>query len=203
MFSEDELLPISAVQHLAFCPRQWALIHLEGQWTDNRLTAQGTALHERVHEGQAEVRGDVLIVRGLRLRSLRLGLVGTADVVEFHPVAAVVTGGCLLPGRAGRWQPFPVEHKRGRPKPDRCDEVQLCAQALCLEEMLGAPVPEGDLFYGAQRRRHHVAFRADLRHETEALAAQLHELTAISPIHLEMRTGHVRARDLRREHPDP
>jgi len=178
MFNEDDLLPISALQHLAFCQRQWALIHLEGQWAENRLTAEGAALHERVHEGQTEARGDVFIVRGLRLRSLRLGLVGMADVVEFHRLPDDAGAGCGLPSAAGRWQPFPVEHKRGRPKADRCDEVQLCAQALCLEEMLGAPVPAGDLFYGTRRRRHHVSFDPDLRSETEALAARLHTLAA-------------------------
>jgi CRISPR-associated exonuclease Cas4 len=179
MFNEDDLLPISALQHLAFCPRQWALIHLEGQWAENRLTAEGAALHERVHEGQAEARGDIYVVRGLRLRSLRLGLVGMADVVEFRrlPEDGGSAEGCALPGTAGRWRPFPIEHKRGKPKPDSCDEVQLCAQALCLEEMLDVPVPAGDLFYGAQRRRHHVRFDPDLRRETEALAARLHALT--------------------------
>lgn len=173
MYSEDDLLPISALQHLAFCPRQWGLIHLEGVWTENRLTAEGRNLHERVHQAESEARVDVRIVRSLRLRSLRLGLVGMADVVEFHRAETGVT----LPSVSGFWRPIPVEYKRGRPKPDRCDAVQLCAQALCLEEMLSLSIPAGLLFYGQPRRRTEVAFDGSLRVETSALAGRLHELT--------------------------
>lgn len=164
MYSEDELLPLSALQHLAFCERQCALIHLEGVWSENRLTAEGRILHERVHDGEDERRGDVRIARGLRLRSLRLGLTGQADVVEFHRQSD------------GSWRPFPVEYKRGRPKPNRCDEVQVCAQALCLEETLGVRIEEGSIFYGQPRRRQAVAFSPDLRGETEAAAIRLHRL---------------------------
>ena len=130
MFTEDNLLPISALQHLLFCERQCALIHLERAWQENRLTAEGRIMHERVHEGGDETRRDVRIVRGLRLRSLALGLVGIADVVEFHRAA----DGVAVPESAGTWRPFPVEYKRGRPKSEPWDAVQLCAQALCLEE---------------------------------------------------------------------
>jgi CRISPR-associated exonuclease Cas4 len=133
---------------------------------------EGKILHEKVHEADAESRGNVRIVRGLRLRCLRLGLVGVADVVEFHRV----TEGVKLPGGEGLWQPFPVEYKRGKPKPDECDEVQLCGQALCLEEMLAGTIPSGALFYGTIRRRHDVAFDATLRRRTEAAAGRLHEL---------------------------
>jgi len=164
MYSEDELLPLSALQHLVFCERQCALIHLEGAWDDNRLTAEGRLLHERVHEAGDECRGDVRIARGLRLRSLRLGLTGQADVVEFHRQPD------------GTWRPFPIEYKRGRPKPDACDEVQLCAQAMCLEEMLGVEIPQGAIFYGQPRRRHDVALTAALRVQTENAAQRLHEL---------------------------
>lgn len=169
MFTEDELLPISALQHLSFCERQCALIHIEQLWSENRLTTEGKLLHERVHEADAETRDGIRTVRGLRLRSLRLGLVGVADVVEFH------RGGCGglrdLPGR-----PFPVEYKRGKPKPDACDELQLCAQAICLEEMLEVEIPAGALFYGLSRRRHDVAFDGVLRTATEEAARRLHEL---------------------------
>lgn len=188
-FAEDELLPISALQHLAFCERQWALIHLEGVWEENRLTAEGRLLHERAHEAGAESRGNVRIARGLRLRSLRLGLTGVADVVEFHrcqpdaeaparslPGAAL---GVRLPGVRGLWIPFPVEYKRGRPKTGPCDEVQLCAQALCLEEMLGGAVPRAALFYGRPMRRTEVLLDAALRERTERLALRLHELTQL------------------------
>ncbi len=163
LYAEDDLLPISALQHLLFCERQCALIHLEGAWAENRLTAEGRIMHSKVHEADDESRGDVRIIRGLRLRSLRLGLVGQADVVEMH--------------REGEaWVPFPVEYKRGRPKPDICDEVQLCAQTLCLEEMMGASIPEGAIFYGQPRRRHAVALGEELRARTEHAATRLREL---------------------------
>ncbi len=163
MFSEDELLPLSALQHLMFCERQCALIHIEQIWSENRLTVEGRNLHSKVHEAGDESRGDVRIVRGLRLRSLRLGLVGQADVVEYHK-------------QGDQWVPFPVEYKRGKPKPEPCDEIQLCAQAICLEEMAGARIPEGAIFYGQPRRRHPVAFDDRLRALTESAAQRLHEL---------------------------
>jgi CRISPR-associated exonuclease Cas4 len=180
VYTEDELLPISALQHLAFCERQWALIHLEGAWVENRLTAEGRVLHDRAHEAETESRGGVRIARGLRLRSLRLGLTGIADVVEFHRTETEGdAGGVRLPSVGGLWQPFPVEYKRGRPKKGPFDEIQLCAQALCLEEMLGATIPHAALFYGTPMRRTEVVLSAALRGQTERLAARLHELTRI------------------------
>jgi CRISPR-associated exonuclease Cas4 len=172
MYSEDELIPISALQHLSFCERQWALIHLEQIWSENLFTAEGRNLHEKTHEADVENRPGVRTVRGLRLRCLRLGLVGQADVVEFH----TAEGGVPLDGVSGLWRPFPVEYKRGKAKSDNCDRVQLCAQALCLEEMLGTSIREGALFYGRPRRREQVEFTPALRTETESLAARLHEL---------------------------
>lgn len=174
MYTEDDLQPISALQHLAFCERQWALIYLEGLWAENRLTVEGRHLHEHVHDAGNEAREDVRVTRGLHVRSLRLGLSGIADVVEFRRCPR--DDGTTLAGLPGRWMPFPVEYKRGRPKRDRCDEVQLCAQALCIEEMLDCCVPEGAMFYGATRRRLAVPFSAGLRAHTEALAARVHEL---------------------------
>ncbi|MEA1928309.1 MAG: CRISPR-associated protein Cas4 [Candidatus Auribacterota bacterium] len=163
MYSEDELIPISALQHLLFCERQCALIHLERLWTENRFTAEGRILHERVERGGWETRGDVRTEYSVLLKSLRLGVAGIADVVEFH--------------RAGEiWRPFPVEHKRGRPKRDRCDEVQLCSQALCLEEMLEVRIECGALYYGKIRHRKDVNFDKSLREETENTARQVHEL---------------------------
>jgi CRISPR-associated exonuclease Cas4 len=162
--TEDDLLPVSALQHLLFCERQCALIHVEGLWADNRLTVEGSHLHRKVDAGAGERRHDVRTARSLSLRSFRLGLVGKADTVEFHGP----------PG--GAYGPFPVEYKRGRPKRDRSDEVQLCAQALCLEEMLECAVPAGALFYGTTRRRQDVTFDAELRRTTEAAAARLHQL---------------------------
>lgn len=173
MFTEDDLLPLSGLQHLLFCERQWGLIHLEQTWLENRLTSEGRVMHERVHQSESEGRPGLRIARGLRLQSLRLGLSGQADVVEFHKASE---GGVSLPGRSGLWTVFPVEYKRGKPKSDACDEVQVCAQGLCLEEMFGARIEEGALYYGEPRRRTGVPFTAELREQTEALAAHMHEL---------------------------
>ena len=166
MFAEDDLLPLSALQHLLFCERQCALIHVEQLWVENLFTAQGRLMHERVDSGGHESRGDVRTVCAMPLRSMRLGLVGKADVVEFHRQ------------ESGEWLPFPVEHKRGRPKKENWDRVQLCAQAICLEEALGSKVSKGALFYGRNRRRHSVVFDSCLRAETEETVARLHELIA-------------------------
>ena len=175
MYDEEELLPISALQHLVFCERQCALIHVEQVWVDNILTAEGRNLHERVDQAGTETRRDILTSFGVRLRSLRLGLSGRADVVQFLRCDSE-EGGVVLPGTQGHWIPFPVEHKRGRPKPNRCDEVQLCAQALCLEEMLGTTVPRGALYYWTPRRRTPVEFDSELRAITEVAVPRLHEL---------------------------
>jgi len=174
MYKEDELLPISALQHFDFCKRQCALIHIERAWVENQYTAEGRLLHEKTDQGKTEVREGVRIVRSLHLRSLCLGLVGISDVVEFHPV--VDQQGIKLPGQKGKWRPFPVEYKRGRKKPGHCDDVQLCAQAICLEEMLGAQVSQGALFYGRPRRRVIVDIDETLRALTIDLAADLHEM---------------------------
>jgi CRISPR-associated exonuclease Cas4 len=148
----EHSLPISALQHWLFCPRQFALIHVERLWAENRLTAEGRVLHERADAGGSERRGPLKTLRSVQVSSTRLGLHGVADVVE-------------LLGRPPR--PRPVEYKRGRPKAHRADEVQLCAQALCLEEMFACEIPEGALFYGQNRRRKMIAFDADLRALTE------------------------------------
>ncbi len=183
MFDEDQLLPISALQHLLYCERQCALIHLEQAWADNRWTAEGNAMHEHVHERGGESRCEVRTATGMRLRSLRLGLTGQADDVEFHRAATEAgdlapAGAVPLPGLRGWWRPFPVEFKRGKIKSSSCDEVQLCAQAICLEEMLGVEIADGALFYGSNRRRHAVQFTAALRDLTGKTAARLHALIA-------------------------
>ncbi|MEO8714850.1 MAG: CRISPR-associated protein Cas4 [Acetobacteraceae bacterium] len=157
--AEDALIPLSALQHHLFCPRQCALIHVEGLWAEDVATAEGSLLHERVDALRPETRPGVRIVRGVALRSLALGVVGRADVVEFH-------------GRPPL--PLPVEYKR-EPKSHRADEVQLCAQAICLEEMFGVAVPEGALFYGQTRRRLAVPFDAALRELTARTAAAVRE----------------------------
>ncbi len=194
MFSEDDLLPISALQHLLFCPRQCALIHVEQQWAENRLTIEGRHLHERADSGRGETRrprrakgrepGEgapdgpgVRITRALPLRSLALGISGQADVVEFRPGTPAgpeaAQGG---PGGVVPTVPMPVEYKRGRPKRDGSDRVQLCAQALCLEEMLGTPVPAGALYYAALRRREVVPIDDGLRRLTLDAIGQLHAM---------------------------
>ena len=177
MYDEDDLLPVSALQHLLFCERRAALIYLEGLWDENPFTVEGRHLHEQAHQGGVESRGDLRMARGLRLRSLRLGLSGMADVVEFHrlPEDARVNG-VPLEGVAGHWLPLPVEYKRGRLRHERGYEVQLCAQALCLEEMLNIEIPSGAIFYGKTRRRLEIDFDERLRRDTEAAAARLHEL---------------------------
>ncbi len=160
---EANYIMLSALQHYLYCPRQCALIHIEQAWAENRFTAEGRVLHERADSGEKLRQGGVRSVRSLPLCSERLGLSGQADVVEFHADGTV----------------FPVEYKRGKPKANRCDEVQLCAQALCLEEMLAVRIEGGALFYGEKRRRHPVAFDAELRQLTEKTIAQVHDLLNI------------------------
>jgi CRISPR-associated exonuclease Cas4 len=166
-YTEDNLLPLSGLQHLAFCERQCALIHIEQAWAENLYTAEGRILHERAHDPAQVSRRDVRVEYGMPLRSLRLGLIGKADVVEFHRSKE---------SDSGPWLPFPVEYKRGRPKKANVDRIQLCAQAICLEEMLGVDVPAGALFYGKTRHREDVAFDPALRSETEETAERFHAL---------------------------
>lgn len=180
-FAEEELLPLSALQHLVYCERRAALVHIEGVWNESVATVQGAQMHERADEPSSELRGDLLTVRALALRSLRLGLSGKADVVEFHRLPAgeadpLDAQGCTLPGRRGRWRPLPVEYKRGRLRKEAGYLVQLCAQALCLEEALGVAIQAGAIYFGENRRRMDVAFDAALRAETERAAARLHAL---------------------------
>lgn len=164
LYDEDDLVMISALQHYLFCPRQCALIHIEQQWLENRLTAEGRILHERVHCGGRESRRTLRIEFDVPIRSLRLGVTGRADIVEFHRQVD------------GSWRSLPVEYKRGRPKKDDIDRVQLCAQAICLEEMLACNVPDGALYYGEKKRRTAVVFDVALREKTRQTAAEVHGL---------------------------
>ena len=165
-YTEDDLIMLSALQHLVFCRRQCALIHIEQIWSENLFTAEGKVMHDKVDTANRESRGKIRIEYGVPLRSLRLGLIGKADVVEFHRKDD------------GTWRPFPVEYKRGKPKVDDSDKVQLCAQAICLEEMLNVEISDGALFYGQTRRREDVVFDNTLRMETEETARKVHELIA-------------------------
>lgn len=162
----DDFIQLSALQHFAFCPRQCALIHIEQVWEENWLTAEGRIMHEKVHGQDRASRGDIRIEYGVPLCSLRLRLVGKADVVEFHRVNEKI------------WQPFPVEYKRGKPKLDHCDTIQLCAQAMCLEEMLSIWIPNGAIFYGRTRRRLDVTLDENLRKETEEVVQKTRDLIA-------------------------
>lgn len=171
-YSEENFLPLSGLQHFLFCRRQWALIHIEQQWAENIRTAEGRVMHERAHREETEKRGNKLTVRALRIRSAQLGLSGQCDVVEF--IAS--EEGTPLPGREGQFTPYPVEYKRGKSKPTDEDRVQLCAQAMCLEEMLACSVPEGALFYGENRRREVVRFADELRKTVADVAAEMHAM---------------------------
>jgi CRISPR-associated exonuclease Cas4 len=146
-----EPIYLSSLQHYLFCPRQFGLIELEDIWIENQFTAEGQVLHQRVNQAEQEKRGDIRIVRALRVSHAELGIEGVADVVEYHKQPD------------GQDLPYPVEYKRGKPKAHRADEVQLCAQALCLEDMENIAVPEGALFYGEVRRRQTVLFDDELR----------------------------------------
>ena len=173
MYSEEEYLMLSGIQHFAFCRRQWAMIHIEQQWAENYRTTAGELMHKKAHdEGSFEKRGDLLIVRGLRISSRELGLSGQCDVVEFHRDDE----GVKLFGYEGKWTPVPVEYKHGAPKEDNADELQLCAQAICLEEMFQIRISDGYLFYGENRRRSHVEFTKDLREAVKKAAREMHDL---------------------------
>jgi CRISPR-associated exonuclease Cas4 len=187
-YSEDDLLPLSALQHLLFCERQCALIHIERIWVENRLTTEGQILHRNAHEGKPKTRDGVRITRGLPLRSFTLGVSGQADVVEWRPPPQVsdrqadrTLAEFLQSERSQRlpgWTVTPIEYKRGKPKANDCDRVQLCAQAICLEEMLGIEIGEGQIFYGQHRRRFDVEFDSALRETTHSATKRLHAMIA-------------------------
>lgn len=186
MYNEEDLLPISRLQHFLFCERRAALVQIEGVWEDNRFTVEGTHLHQKVDDDlPPESRGNLRVTRGLMLHSFELGLSGKADVVEFHrfceeeaspPISGGKAAVMPLAGVSGLWRPYPVDYKRGRMRHEEGFEAQLCAQALCLEEMLGVAVPEGAIYYGKPRRRLAVVFAESLREKTREAARRLHEL---------------------------
>lgn len=174
MREEDSYILLSGIQHMAFCERQWALIHVEQQWAENDRTVEGKHLHERVDDPfDSESRGDLYISRAVPIISHTLKLQGVSDVVEYWKVQS---GGVEIPEREGLWLPKPVEYKRGQPKEDDRDQVQLCAQAMCLEEMLNVNLTEGDLFYGETRRRQHVFLDKNLRERVLYLANRMNQL---------------------------
>jgi CRISPR-associated exonuclease Cas4 len=162
MYSDEDLLPLSAMQHFLFCERQCALIHIEQIWAENLYTIEGELLHKRAHSGHRERRPDKRTEFGVPIRSLELGLSGKTDAVEYGADGSIIV----------------VEYKRGRPKSGHADEVQLCAQAMCLEEMRGKHIPEGALYFGKVRRRKAVPFGAEIRRLTQQTAIRLHELVS-------------------------
>ena len=165
-------LMLSGIQHFAYCRRQWALIHIEQQWAENERTVAGDIMHRRAHDAQqTELRGDKLIMRGVRIRSDEMNITGVCDVVEFHRQQE----GIELFGYEGRWSVNPVEYKRGEPKLHDADELQLCAQAMCLEEMLLCRIAEGSLFYGETRRRERVVFTDELRQRVKQMFEEMHQ----------------------------
>ena len=173
LYSEEELLPISGLQHLAFCERQWALIHVEQQWRENQRTAEGRIIHERVHDPFYKPhKPGWKVVRSMQLQSLRLGLFGEADVVEFF-----IRKTSQEPGDVGELSsPRPVEYKRGKSKKGDYDRIQLCAQAMCLEEMMNCHIDEGDLYYAETRRREVVRLDDELRSVVTKLSEKMHRL---------------------------
>ena len=173
IYPEDEYLMLSGIQHFAFCRRQWALIHIEQQWEENLRTTDGHLMHERVHDASVrEKRGDLVTTRAMAVSSARLGLSGECDAVEFHRDA----NGISVFGMEGAYRIVPVEYKRGSPKEDDCDVLQLTAQALCLEDMLCCEIREGFLYYGETHHRTRVVFDAALRERTESIIREMHEL---------------------------
>jgi CRISPR-associated exonuclease Cas4 len=183
-YADENLLMLSGIQHMAFCPRQWALIHIEQQWSENVLTVEGHHLHEKVDNPfLKDTYKNVITYRSLSLVSHKLGLYGVADVVEFIQTDSNINS-TILNDKQGYWQPIPVEYKRGKPKPDERDEVQLCAQAICLEEMYSLSINVGYLFYGETRHRHEVEFSNTLRNKVESYAKQMHHLyeTGTTPL---------------------
>ena len=173
VYEESDFLQLSGLQHFKFCRRRWALIHIEQQWAENFRTMDGALMHQNAHNSEfRESRGDLLITRGVSVFSSTLGVSGQCDVLEYHRG----TTGIPIRGKEGLWQPYPVEYKRGNPREDTGDTLQLCGQAMCLEEMLCCDIPEGALYYGEIRRRAVVPFTEELRAQVRQLLAQMHDL---------------------------
>lgn len=171
MYREDDYLNLSGIQHFVFCRRQWALIHIEQQWEENFRTADGRIMHENVHNITFhEKRGDIIITRAMRVSSSRLGISGECDAVEFHKDE----DGVNINGFDGKYKVIPIEYKRGSSKINDCDRAQLCAQVLCLEDMLCCYIPKAYLYYGETRRREEVVIDEKLRSDTEAVISEMH-----------------------------
>lgn len=176
MYNDDQMLMLSGIQHFVFCPRQWALIHIEQVWADNRFTAEGQLLHRNADNPfYRQKNGGLISLRSVSISSNALGLYGFTDVVELHP-SETPDNSIKHPSYPGYWKPYPVEYKRGHAKPDERDEVQLAAQVICLEEKHGISIDCGYLFYGETRRREEVAVNGQLRQLTQQYADEMHRI---------------------------
>lgn len=172
-YREEDFLLLSGIQHFVFCRRQWALIHIEQYWQENIRTIEGHILHERAHDTTIkEKRGDLIISRGMPIFSRTLGIVGSCDVVEFHKSEQ----GVSIFGKSGNFKPIPIEYKKGKPKENDADVLQLCAQAMCLEEMLLCDIPEAFLFYGEVKHRHKILLDKELRERVRSITKEMHEM---------------------------
>lgn len=172
MYEEDEFLQLSGIQHFAFCRRQWALAYIELQWKENVRTVEGRLLHERAHDGSIiEKRGDLIVSRAMPVHSRELGISGECDIVEFTRCE----DGIPITGRDGLYTAAPVEYKKGRPKKNDIDILQLTAQAMCLEEMLCCDIPVGYLFYGETRHREKINITFELKEKTRKMFLEMHQ----------------------------
>lgn len=179
MFSEEEFLMISGIQHYFFCKRQWVLIHCENQWLDNVLTIRGSNMHQKVDDPFIlESRGEHFISRSVPLASRELGIYGISDAVEFYKDIH----GVQIVNHEGRYNLYPVEYKLGKPKKNQCDEVQLCAQAMCLEEMLNCEIPKGYLYYGKTRHRKEIDLDKQLRATTKNVIYSMRDLFELDSV---------------------
>ena len=184
-FEDDDLLMLSGIQHFAFCPRQWGLIHIEQQWQENHLTVEGRWLHRKVDDPHAIERNKNMVhLRSVALVSHKLGFRGIADLLELTAAQDQHDNTIEVPKYPGKWTVYPIEYKHGKPKPDEVDEVQLCAQAMCLEEMYGIVIQEGAFFYESIRRRFPVVFTSELREQVKHYSAMMHEIfdAGITPL---------------------
>jgi len=178
MYSDDDMLMLSGIQHYMFCPRQWALIHIEQQWEDNRLTAEGELLHKNVdNPAYRQKNGDTITMRAVHIASHTLGLYGVSDAIELIP-SDTKENAITHPRYAGYWKPYLIEYKRGHSKPDERDQVQLTAQVICLEEMYNIHIPEAALFYNETRHRESVTINDNLRQLTIKLSKAMHKTFA-------------------------
>ena len=172
-YREEDYLMLSGIQHFSFCRRQWALIHIEQQWDENLRTVEGNLFHQKAHDGySSEKRKDVIISRGMPVFSRKMGVSGVCDIVEFHRDDEK---GISIYGREGKYLVYPVEYKKGQPKEEESDLLQMAAQAMCLEEMLACDITKGYLFYGEIRRRIEVVLDEGLRQRVSDSFSEMHQ----------------------------